>query len=73
MGILVGNHTLKDAKLGTQNVLAIYLGNVLLWPIKNPDDIDVEIETLLSVLSCISLGRWIDEFPWKDNLPWYDQ
>ena len=72
MGILVDNHTLKDAKLGDQNVLSIYLGDVLLWPLVTPED-DIDIDTLLSVLSCISLGRWVDEFPWIDNLPWYDQ
>ena len=72
MGILVGNHALKDVKFGTQNVLEIYLGNILLWPTKDSKE-DIDIQTILSVLSCISLGRWIDEFPWKDELPWYDQ
>jgi len=71
MGILVDNRTLKDVKLGTQDVLSIYLGDVLLWPLVTPED-DIDINTLISVLSCTSLGRWIDAFPWVDNLPWYD-
>ena len=32
MGINLGNDTLDDLKLGTQQVDAVYLGNELLWP-----------------------------------------
>ena len=67
MGVSVGNLALRDAKIGGRQVYEIYLGDIFLWP-----QYELKLDELKAALSCISLGEWIDIFPWKDELPWAD-
>ena len=68
MGIKIGNRELKSLKFGRYNVQSVFLGEYLVWPIETPEDISME--DLILALSCYSLGKWVDELPWKDTLPW---
>lgn len=73
MGISIGNALLKELKLGDNTVYQVYLGDQLVWPTEdNPQD-TIDLQDLYLALSCISLGKWIDELPWSDTLPWMDQ
>lgn len=70
MGVKVGNHNLIAPKYGEKDILVIYLGLKRVWPEQLPSDID--LEELAEVLSCISLGQWVDVLPWNDAVLWKD-
>ena len=48
--------------LNGQSILSVYTQGQQIWP---EEIIDV-------ILSCISNGYWIDEYPWADDTPWTD-
>lgn len=58
MGFKIYNQELLAAKLGSEQILAICIGNQKVWP--------------SIILACQSNGYWIDEYPWDDEQPWND-
>lgn len=70
MGLALGNYNVQSIKVGTIDIIKVFLGDFKLWPLEIPDDIN--IEELVQVLSSYCFGHWEDILPWNDNNPWID-
>lgn len=58
--IQIKNRNIVDIRLGTREIMSVYLGTRLIW------------EKLNEILSCFSNGYWTDDYPWVDNETWTD-
>lgn len=74
MALAVGDKKVKDIKLGDISVLAVYLGETLVWPDTKPDPGgDIDVDELKEGLSVITMGYWQDVLPYGDEMPWVDK